>query len=169
MDIFNPTHSPIILPMVYEDLDSVDRINQESFPVPWTRDAIRDELKRKWAVIRVLRSASGERVCGFINFWVVGGEIHLHNIAVSHSMRGLGYGHALMQDLFLIAESKSIPTIILEVRRSNHIAIQLYRRFGFQKIGVRPLYYSDNQEDAVVMRCDRNVSSLYDSRKSRKG
>jgi ribosomal-protein-alanine N-acetyltransferase len=137
--------------MVRADLDAVFQIARASFPTPWSRSAFEEELKRSWAVVRVLRESWGERPCGFMNYWIVDDQIHLHNIAVLPEMRRRGYGQSLLTDLLDTARAKSVRTISLEVRGSNRAAINLYQGAGFIRIGIRPRYYSDNQEDAVVM------------------
>jgi ribosomal-protein-alanine N-acetyltransferase len=142
---------PLILPMLPADLDAVFQIARASFPTPWTRAAFEEELKRSWAVVRVLRVSWGWPPCGFMNYWIVGDEIHLHNIAVLPDMRRRGYGRKLLQELLETAATQSVRSIWLEVRGSNRAAVNLYRSAGFVKVGLRPRYYSDNGEDALVM------------------
>jgi [ribosomal protein S18]-alanine N-acetyltransferase len=135
-------------------MDTVCRIAQESFTTPWTHAVFESELKREWAFVRVLRSGDGGKICGFINFWIIGDEIHLHNLAILPDMRRRGYARALLADMFKMARRKSVTSMLLEVRFSNEAAISLYKTIGFERIAIRPLYYSDNQEDAIIMRCD---------------
>jgi ribosomal-protein-alanine N-acetyltransferase len=144
--------NPLVLPMLRSDLDTVCRIARESFSTPWTQAVFESELQRDWAEVRVLRSGKGERICGFINFWIIGDEIHIHNLAVLPTMRRRGYGRTLLLDMFEIAKNRSVSTILLEVRCSNEAAINLYKSVGFKSIAIRPRYYSDNQEDAMIMR-----------------
>jgi [ribosomal protein S18]-alanine N-acetyltransferase len=141
----------LILPMRSSDLDLVESIADECFPVPWSRAEFEKELLREYAVARVLRPATGRPLVAFTNFWCVGGEVQLMNIATTHKARGHGYAVALMEDMIRTAEDKRAQLITLEVRRSNDPARALYRRFGFTEEGIRPRYYSDNAEDAVVM------------------
>jgi ribosomal-protein-alanine N-acetyltransferase len=148
------SQQPIVLPMLRSDLDIVCRIASESFPTPWTQTVFESELTRDWAQIRVLRSGKGERICGFINFWIIGDEVHLHNLAVLPAMRRRGYARTLVLDMFEIARNRSATTIFLEVRRSNQAAINLYKSVGFVSVAIRPRYYSDNQEDAMIMRSE---------------
>lgn len=148
---------PVIVPMLRSDVDIVSRIARESFTTPWTQAIFENELNRDWAEVRVLRSGKGERICGFVNFWIIGEEIHLHNLAVFPSMRRRGYGRALLLDMFQIAKNHSVRTVLLEVRCSNEVAINLYKSVGFRNIAIRPRYYSDNQEDALIMRGEISV------------
>ncbi len=146
------SRKPLVLPMLRSDLDIVCRIARESFSTPWTQAIFESELHRDWAEVRVLRSGEGERICGFINFWIIGDEIHLHNLAVLPTVRRRGYGRTLLLDMFEIAIKRSVTTVLLEVRCSNEVAINLYKSVGFRSIAIRPRYYSDNQEDAIIMR-----------------
>lgn len=148
----SPSRKPVVLPMLHSDLDTVCRIARESFATPWTRAVFESELDRDWSEIRVLRSAKGEKICGFINFWIIGDEIHLHNLAILTNARRRGYGRTLVLDMFDIARKRSVTSVFLEVRCSNEAAINLYKSVGFKKIAIRPQYYSDNQEDAMIMR-----------------
>ncbi|MBN1655743.1 MAG: ribosomal protein S18-alanine N-acetyltransferase [Deltaproteobacteria bacterium] len=140
--------------MLPSDVDSVCRIARESFTSAWTSAVFEGELKRQWAVIRVLRAGTGEKICGFIDFWIIGDEIHLHNLAVLPGMRRRGFGRFLLLDMFKIAKKKAVTSVLLEARCSNLAAINLYKGVGFEKIAIRPRYYSDNNEDAIIMRCD---------------
>jgi ribosomal-protein-alanine N-acetyltransferase len=137
--------------MLPSDLDAVCRIAEASFPVPWTRGTFLQEIEREWAVTRVVKRGRTAELCGFVAYWVVSDEIHLHNIAVRSDLRRRGYARALLRDMLRDARERSVKTVWLEVRSSNRAALCLYRSMGFQREGVRPSYYVDNQEDAVIM------------------
>jgi ribosomal-protein-alanine N-acetyltransferase len=128
----------------------VYQVAAESFASPWPREAFEQDAKRSWKVIRVLRPIEGEEICGFSHFWLVGEEAQLQHLAVLPEMRRMGHGRALLNDLVKTARERSVKEIWLEVRRSNRAALNLYYGAGFEKAGVRPRYYSDNDEDAVV-------------------
>jgi ribosomal-protein-alanine N-acetyltransferase len=140
-----------VLPMRPTDLDAVCSIAEASFPVPWTRGTFLQEIERDWAVTRVIKRGRVPELCGFIAYWVVSDEIHLHNIAVRSDLRRRGYAGELLRDMVRDARERSVRTIWLEVRGSNRAAIDLYRGLGFEKAGVRRNYYADNDEDAVIM------------------
>lgn len=146
-----PDSSPLILPASPGDLDSIYRIARLSFPVPWSRDSFRQELKRRWVALRVLRPKAGENVCGFSHFWLSGEEIQLQHLAVAPEMRRSGYGRALLSDLIRLAKGNGAGQLWLEVRASNQAAIALYLGAGFIKTGIRSRYYSNNDEDAILM------------------
>ncbi len=137
--------------MLAADLDTVCRIADECFPVAWTRDEFRKELQRDYAVLRVLRPSLGEPVCAFANFWCVADEVQLMNVATLPKVRRHGHGRALVADMIAHARERKFALITLEVRRGNEPARALYRSLGFSDQGVRPRYYSDNGEDAIVM------------------
>jgi ribosomal-protein-alanine N-acetyltransferase len=141
-----------ILPARPGDLQAVYRIAQDSFPVPWPIEELRKELKRPFSALRVLRPGPGSAIAAFLNYWRVADELQIMNIAVTPALRRRGYGAALLRDLLDTARAERASAIMLEVRRSNLAAIGLYERHGFGGVGVRQRYYSDNGEDALVMR-----------------
>jgi ribosomal-protein-alanine N-acetyltransferase len=143
---------PLILPARQADLRAVYRIAESSFPIPWPIEELRKELSRPFSMLRVLRPMSGAAIVAFSNYWRIDSELQIMNVAVAPEHRRRGYGHALLEDLIGRARQSGAQSIVLEVRRSNGPAIGLYERHGFQGIGVRPRYYSDNGEDALVMR-----------------
>ncbi len=131
------------------DLDAVVEIERLCFPAPWARQAFADELARPWARLELLRDR--ERVLGFCNYWLVADEVHILNVAVHPEARRRGHGARLLRHLVAEARQAKARVLSLEVRASNHAAQGLYRSFGFREVGVRPKYYADNGEDAVLM------------------
>lgn len=148
-----PAAAPLILPMQRADVSAVCRIADAAFPLPWRRDDFERELVRAWAVIRVLRPHAGAPVAAFVHYWWVSGEVQIMNIATEPGCRRHGHARALMQDVLDAARGRA-RALILEVRRSNRPAIALYESLGFAGIGVRPRYYANDGEDALVMRRD---------------
>jgi len=142
---------PLVLPMTLPDLDEVMEIERESFTAPWSRVVFREEMTRDWAYLRVLRPAPGAPVVAFVNFWLVRDEIHVLNVAVHPKHRRHRYGSVLIQYVCDFGRARDVRYITLEVRRSNHGAIQMYKNFGFRPIGIRPNYYVEDREDAIVM------------------
>lgn len=109
------------------------------------------ELSRSWSQIWVGRLESGAPAAAFALIWRVADELHLINIATHPAERRRGIAHALLGALIADALRSDARLVLLEVRRSNHAAIGLYRKHGFCAIGLRRAYYSDNGEDAVEM------------------
>lgn len=133
-----------------EDIDQVLEIEHRSFTTPWSREAFYNELNmNKFAVYIVLEV--DKKVVGYCGVWVVIDEAHITNIAILPEYRGRKFGEALMQNLFDVAKTMGAKSMTLEVRVTNYVAQGLYRKFGFQKGGLRKNYYTDNQEDALVM------------------
>ena len=90
-------------------------------------------------------------MCAFANYWHIGDELQLMNVATLPELQRRGHGSALIGDLLQHARERHVKLVTLEVRRSNDPARSLYASFGFREIGVRQRYYSDNAEDAIVM------------------
>ncbi|HNY67189.1 MAG TPA: ribosomal protein S18-alanine N-acetyltransferase [Bacillota bacterium] len=140
--------------MTLADVDDVVEIERQSFPIPWSRAAFIDELTRnERALYVVIRDESGTMV-GYGGMWLVCDEAHVTNIAVRSDRRRHGVGTAIMVGLMGFAQSKGADRMTLEVRVSNLPAQELYRGLGFVPAGVRPRYYIDNREDALIMWLD---------------
>lgn len=142
-----------IFPMRLGDLDEVMDIERQSFRAPWSRQVFIEEVDREWAHIDVIkeRTSSGGCVVGFCNYWLVRDEVHILNIAVHPQSRRAGHAARLLAHVVEFARRHHCRYITLEVRRSNHGAIKLYRSFGFRAVGLRPRYYVEDNEDAIVM------------------
>lgn len=91
-----------------------------------------------------------ELVVGFIGIWMMADEAHIVTIATRGSHRRQGIGEALLISAIETAQDRAQPLVTLEVRVSNDPAIALYEKYGFQEVGRRVRYYSDNHEDAYV-------------------
>jgi len=143
--------SPLILPMTERDVDAVTSVAASAFAQPWAREVFCEELSRPWSVLRVLRATPGGPICAFANVWLVRDEVHVLNLATAPDCRRRGYARLLLDDVLGFARTHRARYITLEVRRSNAAAQQLYKTSGFAAIGVRPRYYVEDDEDAVVM------------------
>ena len=88
-------------------------------------------------------------VVAFCHYWLVVDEIQVMNIATHPTHRRRGLAQALL--IHLLREEREVASLTLEVRKSNEAAQSLYEKMGFRKVGARSKYYSDNQEDAVLM------------------
>jgi ribosomal-protein-alanine N-acetyltransferase len=133
------------------DLDAIMEIERLSFSSPWVRQAFTDELARPWARLEILRETASDCVVAFCNYWMVMDELHILNIAVHPGARRHGHASFLLRHILSMAREKKVRMVSLEVRASNHPAQALYRKFGFRDVGIRPRYYADNGEDAVLM------------------
>jgi [ribosomal protein S18]-alanine N-acetyltransferase len=133
------------------DLDAILAIDDESFVRPWTRAMYEAEL-RNTAVTRifVVRLPDGE-VAGYCAAWVLPGELHINNLAIRPARRRQGLARLLLRSVLETAEAAGCDRATLEVRRSNEPARRLYEGLGFRPAGVRPDYYSNPTEDALVL------------------
>ncbi|HZJ76208.1 MAG TPA: ribosomal protein S18-alanine N-acetyltransferase [Oscillospiraceae bacterium] len=140
----------IVRKMELTDIDSVVDIERNSFPIPWTKNTFIAEIKtNKLAKYYVVEA--GGRVVGYGGLWLIMDEAHITNIAIHPEYRGKGIGKKLVKGLIEETSKINIYKITLEVRRSNTAALALYRKFGFVPCGIRPEYYQDNREDAIIM------------------
>jgi ribosomal-protein-alanine N-acetyltransferase len=120
------------------------------------------ELKRLFGVEEEEGAeTSREPVVGFVGVWLMADEAHIVTIAVRESHRGRGIGELLLIAAIELAALDGREVVTLEVRASNQAAQALYEKYGFKKVGVRHRYYSDNQEDAVIMTTDSIHSASY--------
>ena len=109
-----------------------------------------DELnKNKFACYIVLEQE--DQIIGYCGAWLIIDEAHITNIAILPEFRGQKLGEALLNKMIERSREKGIERMTLEVRKSNTVAQSLYKKLGFQNGAVRKNYYSDNQEDAIVM------------------
>ncbi|HET58633.1 MAG TPA: ribosomal-protein-alanine N-acetyltransferase [Deltaproteobacteria bacterium] len=150
-----PKYTPAegeIRDMTTDDLDAVLAIERSAYVTPWSREMFRSELFFDACVNRVaLRETE---VVGYSCFALVVDEAHLRNITVGRRWRHRGVAKALLHDMIRIALEQGAVFATLEVRPSNTVAVELYNRFGFNVTGVRPRYYGDTGEDALIMWAD---------------
>jgi ribosomal-protein-alanine N-acetyltransferase len=136
--------------MTLHDVDAVYEIEKESFTLAWTKEAFEQEMvKNEFAYYVVAETEEG--IIGYCGMWLVIDEAHITNIAISPSQRGKKLGEALMKASIDSAKAQGAQLMTLEARVSNIVAINLYKKLGFQNGGIRKGYYTDNQEDAIVM------------------
>ncbi len=101
------------------------------------------------------------KVVGYGGMWLVGDEAHITILAVRIADRGRGFGELLLASLVEMATHFGSHWVTLEVRASNLTAQQLYRKYGFHDAGLRRRYYSDNNEDALIMTTDDITQAPY--------
>jgi len=142
----------IVEPLDYaRDLDGVLAVDAASFANHWTREMFEWEARHSdVARLSVLRAPDGH-VAGYCAAWVIFDEVHINNMAVLPAHRRQGLGAALLARVLDAAAHEGADRATLEVRASNEAARRLYEGFGFQPAGVRPRYYTNPIEDAIVM------------------
>ena len=142
----------------YEEGDLVEilGIEKDSFPTPWLPAIFRSEMANPVSRILVGKAVQtqGTVVAGYVIFWRVADEIHLHNIAVRRDLRKGGIASRLLSKVIRDCRPEGARFVTLEVRRSNLAAQKLYESFGFSVRGVRCGYYTDTGEDALIMSAD---------------
>lgn len=140
--------------------DSEEPRNPE--PEPSGRSRLPPFLR--WPLRAEPRSNEAGRIVGYAGMWIMIDEAHITTIAVRHEFRGRGFGELLLASLVESAAEMSAQRMTLEVRVSNDVAQALYRKYGFRQEGVRPRYYSDDNEDAYIMTTDSIQSTRYRAR-----
>lgn len=135
--------------MFLDDLDGIIEIENLSFVSPWTKRLFEDTLSSPIATSFVMKKSS--RIIGYIMVYSMAGEAHILNIAIHPDYRGRGHASSLIQHALNHFDEKGVHDFFLEVREGNMVAIRLYQRFGFEKIGKRKRYYPETNEDALVM------------------
>jgi len=140
-------------PMLIEDIPRIVEIEKESFPTPWSPYAFSCEIRdNEFAYYLVVTDdGDGKRIYGYGGMWIIVDEAHITNIAVAKASRGQALGEFLMNGLIALAYSKRVSRMTLEVRVSNKTAQKLYEKLDFKSAGIRPGYYIDTNEDAIIM------------------
>lgn len=108
-----------------------------------------------------VHGANGLAIVGYGGFWLMAGEAHIMTIAVKPEYRGRHVGELLLAAMIDRAYELNATEVTLEVRVSNHVAQALYRKYGFLEAGRRIRYYSDNNEDALIMTTNPLRSASY--------
>ena len=133
------------------DLDAVLEIEGASFTSPWTREMYVAELKNVGVSFCYVARDPDRTVLGFCSFWRIVDELHINNLAVAPPYRRRGIASALMAYVLNEGARLGARRATLEVRRSNDVARRLYAQLGFSPAGVRPAYYTNPIEDALVL------------------
>ena len=136
--------------MEERDLDAIMEVEKQCFTLPWSREAFYNELHQNRFAHYLILEEEGN-VIGYCGAWLVVDEAHITNIAVLPAYQGRGLGKVLLTSMMEECKLRAIERMTLEVRESNLVAQSLYRKLGFVEGAIRKNYYSDNQEDAIVM------------------
>ncbi len=139
--------------MTLDDIPDTMVIEHESFTLPWSEVAFRNELTLNHFARYIMMDVDGEPA-GYAGMWAIVDEAHITNIAVRTAYRGRHLGERLLRHLMEWAGELGLERMTLEVRASNRVAQSLYVKLGFVPAGVRKGYYSDNNEDAIIMWCE---------------
>jgi ribosomal-protein-alanine N-acetyltransferase len=152
----------VVEPMREGDVASVRRIEGSSFATTWPDEAFLNELKTNRSA-HYLVARQGDEVLGYAGVWLVLDEAHITSIAVDPARRGGGLGKRLLYHLLRSCQALGARWATLEVRVDNEVALKMYRRFGFARIGLRKGYY-ESGHDAVIMWAGNLQSRSFDAR-----
>ncbi len=137
-------------PMSEDDLDRVMTIEKQTYAYPWTHGIFRDCLHVGYCCWVY---ENDDEIDAYGVMSIGAGEAHILTVVVEEQIRGQGLGKRMVEYLISIAEHHEVSTVLLEVRPSNIVAINLYHNLGFNQVGVRPGYYPAEygREDAIIM------------------
>jgi len=152
-----------IAPMAEADVRDVMRIEQQSFTTTWPANAFYQELHDNKLAHYYVGRLDGT-IVAYGGIWVMLDDSHITTIAVSPDHRGRRYGEIMLVRLLDEAIARGASWMTLEVRESNTIAQGLYRKYGFTSVSTRRGYYSDNNENAIVMWAGNMKSEIYANR-----
>lgn len=166
--------------MQWEDVPAVMAIERQSFTLPWSDYTYQHEILENnhshYFVVRHTNGATAMRagwlrrllhmehkapVIGYGGFWLVVDEAHISTIASDTQWRGRGIGELMLLAMVERSIELGAAQVTLEVRVSNTVAQNLYRKYGFEVVGRRPRYYRDNDEDADLMTADQIQGEAY--------
>jgi ribosomal-protein-alanine N-acetyltransferase len=139
----------IIEEMKENDIDGVFEVEKNCFEDYWSKDSFKKELSNNLA--KYLVAKIDNKVVGYVGIWFVVDEGHITNVAVHEDYRGQKIGDQLIKELVQVCKNNKIISMTLEVRASNVVAQNLYKKYGFKMAGIRKEYYSNNKEDAIIM------------------
>lgn len=140
----------LIRKMEEHDLDRIMEIEKDCFTTPWSRESFLIEITQNLLARYLVAEIDGV-VAGYGGIWMIVGEGHITNIAVETKYRKMGLGKKLVEGLINLSMAMGIQSMTLEVRESNISAQNLYKQYGFISQGIRPNYYADDNENAIIM------------------
>lgn len=164
----------LIREMTLQDVPAVAEIEKACFSLPWSEQSLADSVQREDTLFLVCEEDGGQEskrdtmipeyrnerddatmndIVGYIGMYLSFDEGDITNVAVAPAFRKKGYGEAIVSSAIKIAKEKQLEMIVLEVRVSNTPAISLYKKMGFEEIGIRKKFYEHPIEDAMIMQC----------------
>ncbi len=140
-----------IRPATEDDFGILVEIEKSIQVAPWTADHFKTELEKPYSHVWVLTDdETDSQIYGYVVFWFMMEDCHILNVGVDLPYRGMGYGKKMIRQALNLAAREGKERAILEVRKTNAAAIQLYHSLGFTIGQVRKSFYS-NGEDAYQM------------------
>ena len=135
--------------MEQNDLETVALLESEAFHDAWNVNMLAEEMANPMTTYLVMEKQ--DKIVGYAGFWLVAGEAQITRVAIFKSARGQGLGNYLTAELLAKAWELGADAVTLEVREHNEVAQKAYLKNGFKAAGVRPNYYEDTHEGAVIM------------------
>lgn len=134
------------------DMPRVLVLEKKLFSTPWPREAFQNEIDRKAALVLEIKG----RIEGFICWIQVIDEAEITNVAVAKDFQRQGWGQILVTEAMKILKKKGCKNFYLEVRKSNKAARLLYKKMGFELVGLRENYYFKPRENALILGLELN-------------
>ena len=131
-------------------ISQVAQLEKLCFSDPWSEKSVASELDNPLSMWLV--ALDGATVAGYIGSQSVGEEADVMNVAVHPDYRRQGIARGLVKGLVSALSEKGVKSLALEVRQSNAPAIALYQQLGFQQVGLRPNYYRNPKENALILK-----------------
>lgn len=143
----------VVVPMGLQHIDGVWEVEKLCFTTPWSKESFEKEVTdNNFAFyLVVLDPQKDDKVIAYVGSWLILDECHITNVAVHPEYKRQGIACGLLKILQDTVKLRGILRITLEVRKSNDPAKDLYKKLGFYEEGIRKGYYSDNNEDAIIM------------------
>lgn len=134
------------------DIDEIYEIEKENFKICWSKEFIHFNIQLSDYIKKFYVAVEGEnnKIVGYIVCWLSDKTAHIYNIAVKKEFQNCGIGGRLLEYLLEDLKKEGIKTVVLEVRKSNNKAIQLYKKYIFVEVDIIPKFYPDG-EDAIYM------------------
>jgi len=140
--------------MILEDVPAVHAIDLLSFSLPWPERSFRYELTENQVSRGWVADVDGT-IAAMLVLWLIVDEAHIATIAVHPDFRRQGIGEQILLYALRAARNEGAQRAFLEVRAGNIAAQAMYKKYGFEVVGVRPGYYKDNNEDALLMNLEK--------------
>lgn len=140
--------------MTHEDVPEIADLEMKYFSVPWSENSLDKEVDNESSVF-ITAECEGV-AAGYAGMYLMGYEAGITNVVVNESYRHSGIGDGLIKKIISEGAKRGVTDITLEVRKSNREAVHLYRKNGFAEEGIRPGFYDNPKEDAIIM-WNRNI------------
>lgn len=140
-----------VQPLNADHASAIALLEKECFPQPWSEKDIKQALTQQVFQVLGIRNHDNNILVAYVAFYHLPDEMEITNIATKQECRRKGLADALLKAVIDKGLSQGVTRILLEVRKSNEPAINLYKKFEFNSIGVRKGYYRDTNEDAILL------------------